>query len=209
MPTHQAFTIWSQLSQSPSIVEFFSGLFERVGVVITDTGEVLTATHTGDAVTFLSELEPAHVDYVVNITSQQVARLAREVPTGQLSPVEQHRVIRVLFTPATTALLANPVFTRPWFRWLSGAESVIHVILDPFEAEEGTAHTLEWNGQGWTVSSGLHGRANRTYHLNYADALAFQKRAFAVSRTPSVTNLFRFARWYRVWRKQYSVRVVV
>lgn len=208
MSQHQAFQIWSQLSQAPQIVEFFSGLFERVGVVITDTGEELTAEHTGNAVTFSPGLNRAQVDYVVNITSLQVARLATEVPSGQLSPLEQHRVIRALFTPATAAILANPVFGRPWLRRVSGAETVIHVILDPFEGEEGTTHTLEWNGQGWKVTPGLHGHANRTYHLNYNDAVAFQKRAFTLSHAPTLLNVIRFALWYRSWRKEYSIRKI-
>src|SRR4051794_10936512 len=91
---------WRSLTQPPSVVAFLRGLFERVGIRVTDTGEQFAGRHFGDRIDFEPILEPGQVDYIVEIRSSQVDRLAAHVRAGELDEAEQYRIVGTLFTPA-------------------------------------------------------------------------------------------------------------
>src|SRR5436309_1935447 len=120
---------WQSLTRHPQIVQFFRGLFERAGVRVSDTGEQFTCHHKGDHIELSPGLDPAGVDYVVEVTSPQVDRLTTYSGDRELDVHERYRILGALFTPATAAMLRAPVLANPWLRWLQGAEDIIHVHL--------------------------------------------------------------------------------
>jgi hypothetical protein len=198
---------WRSLTQPPSVVAFFRGLFERVGIRVTDTGEQFAARHLGDRIELEPTLEAGRVDYVVEIESPQVDRLAAHVRSGELDEAEQYRIVSALFTPATAAMLKNPVLSHPWLRWMAGVEDLIHVHLHPAPAgEPGARHTLVYANRQWLVLPGLHGSPRRVYRLSVAESLAYHRRAFATLKANSWAEWVRFAFWYRRWRKGVSTR---
>lgn len=198
---------WRSLTQPTEVVDFFRGLFERVGVRVTDTNEQFTARHADTKVELDPALDPAAVNYVVDIQSEQVDRLAESVRGGALDEAQQYRIVSALFTPATAAMLKHPVFTNPCLRVMAGVEKVLHVRLLPTPATAPEAqHTLTYvNGQ-WQVQPGLHGTPQRTFKLTLADALAYHKRAFATLKANNLIEWIKFSTWYRKWRKGVSVK---
>ncbi len=192
---------WQAVAQTPEIVAFFKDLFVRIGIVVTDTGERFTVHHLGDHIEFDPGIaEP--VDYSVGITTLQVERLAGDARTGAIPPEEQYRVMKVVFTPATAALLAQPRLSSGLVRCFLGAERVIHVTLrSPLPTEEDVSHTLLYVRGGWVVVPGLYGRPQRIYHLALEDAIAFQKKSVAAVMSG---KWLRYSRWYRAWRKTVS-----
>lgn len=202
-----SFEKWRTLTQPPAVVEFFRGLFERVGVRVTDTGEQFAARHEGDRIELEPTLSPERVDYVVDIRSAQVDRLAEHARTGLLDEAEQYRIVSTLFTPATAAKLRNPVLAHPVIRRLAGAEDVIHVQLQsPVASEPDVQHTLIYAGRQWLVFPGLHGRPGRVFRLNLAEAVDYHHRVFAALKQNRWSEWVKFARWYRAWRKRVSTR---
>ena len=56
--------VWRSITQTPDLVEYFRGLFDRISFTVAETGEAFTATHHGDALTF-SEGVDAAADFTV------------------------------------------------------------------------------------------------------------------------------------------------
>src|SRR5262245_16691867 len=201
-------TSWQAAAQAPRLVQFFRGVFDQLGVRVADSGEQFTCRHLGDRIELEPALDPARVDYTVEVETAQVRRLAEHASRGDLGPDEQYRVVAALFTPATAAALRHPVLSHPLLRRLAGSEELIHVRLTPPPAEEPeAAHTLVYANRRWLVLPGLHGKAARVFRLSPEEALGFQRRALTVLKTNSWGEWFRFARWYRKWRKGVSSRV--
>jgi hypothetical protein len=197
---------WRNLTQPPEVIEFFKGLFERVGIRVIDTAEEFSARHLGDRIEFEPTLDPGQVDYVVEIESSQIDRLAEHVQTGKLDETEQYRIVSALFTPATAAMLKSPVLSHPLLRWLAGVEDVIHVHLREAPAgEKEFQHTLIYANRQWLVLPGLQGQPRRVYKLNLQEALAYHRRAFEAMKINTWSAWMGFARWYREWRKGVSL----
>jgi hypothetical protein len=196
---------WQAITQNPEIVGFFTGLFERVGIRVTDPNEEFTCVHLGDRVTFEPGIDRSSVDYAVQIESFQVDRLVENARSGRLDEAEQYRIVSTLFTPATAATLKNPVLSHPLLRRLSGAEDLIHIHLrSPVQGEADVSHTLVYAARQWLVLPGLHGRPRRVYRLALADAIEYQRQVFGAMKENRWSCWFAFSRWYRKWRTGVS-----
>lgn len=196
---------WQALTQPPGVVEFFRGLFDRVGVKIIETGEAFTGLHKGDKIEFASGIDDPDVDFTVAITLEQVDRLTRHVVSGELGTAEEFRIVRTLFTPATQATLQNPMMSNGLLRRMNGVEDLIHVHLrSPVEEEEDVNHTLIHAAGQWVVIPGLHGKPRRVFDLTMADALEYHRRTLDAIHKDSFMNWLSFASWYKKWRKNVS-----
>ena len=107
---------------NPTILGFFGGLFEVVGIRVVDTGEEFTCRLRGDAAEFVEGIDESGVDFVVDIRAFQVERLASHIRTGELDEVEQFRVLTNVFGPVANSGFNNPavgifmtVRSFPWF----------------------------------------------------------------------------------------------
>jgi len=198
---------WQALTRHPQIVRFFHGLFDRAGVRVSDTGEQFTCVHKDDHVELLPGLDPASVDYVVDVDSSQVDRLTSYAGDRDLDVNEQYRIVSALFTPATAAMLRAPVLANPWLRWLQGAEDLIHVhLVPPTPEEKEVTHTLLYANRQWVVLPGLHGKPGRTYRMTISDSLMYHRKAFEALKANRFGTWFGFASWYKRWRVGVSTR---
>lgn len=199
---------WQALTQPPGVVEFFQGLFDRVGVKIIETGEAFTGQHKGDKIDFASGINEPEVDFTVAITTEQVDRLSRRVDSGELGTAEEFRILRTLFTPATQATLRNPMMSNGLLRRINGVEDLIHVHLhSPVDEEADVSHTLIHAAGQWVVIPGLHGEPRRVFDLTMADALEYHRRTIDAIHKDTFMNWLSFASWYKKWRKGVSKRV--
>ncbi len=156
-----------------------------------DTGEAFTCVHCGDRIDFEDRIVHGRADYTVEVESAGLERLGQQVQTGAFDETEKFRVVRVLFTPATAAMLTEPpVLSHLLVRRLAGVENLIHVRL---VAPTPGTHTLVYAARQWLVFPGLHGRARRTSTLSTEEALDYQRHVFAAVRTDGETERFRQA----------------
>jgi hypothetical protein len=200
-----ALQAWQGIVQTPEIVNYFRGVFQRAGVRVEDTGEEFTVTHTGAQMTLTPGIKTT-VDFVVPVKLDNVRNLVGHTRDGQIDPAESWRIVQVLFTPMTEATLRKPVFTHRWLLWLADVEARIHVhLLHPNQGDAAT-HTLIWEGERWRVLAGLHGAARRTYHITPELALEYQRHVFQAIEQNSWWGWCQFAFWYRQWRGQVSVK---
>ncbi len=193
----------SAITQTPQLVEYFHGIFHTMGIIVAETGETLTATHSGTAITFSPGMEP-NVDYRVRLRQENVTRLIAHAQGGRIDAQESWRIVSVLFTPLTESMLQKPIFSSNWLRWLAGVEAVTHVYLLNPSGDEPATHTLIFAGSQWLVLPGLHGRPQRTYQITPNQALEFQRRVFRAVKAKSWTGWWQFATWYRHWRRLVS-----
>lgn len=199
-----ALAVWQGITQTPEIVEYFRGLFDKAAITVAETGEAFTVTHLGDRLTLTSGIDPS-ADFTVPLRLENIERLAVSTKDGRISPGESWRIAAALFTPLTETTLRNPVMTSRWVRWLAGVEDLIHVHLVNPDGDEVTSHTLEFTSGQWRVRGGVHGAARRTYRLTPEQSLDYQRRVFAAMQANSLGGWWRFARWYREWREAVSV----
>ena len=200
---------WATALQPKPVVDFFSGLFHRVGIRVTDTGEAFTAVHVGERVLFSDELDDAKVDFTVEVDSAQVERMLAYLEQGELDERARFRIMAVIATPATRAMLARPVIRSERLRellyWLGNAEPRMHVVLVPPPGEAEVRHTIERVGAVTTVTAGLHGTVERVYRLTVDDAVEFQRRMIAARHADAFWDWIAFARWYGEMQERVAV----
>ncbi len=195
--------------QSPAVVGFFDGLFERAGVRVTDTGEAFTGRHAGDRIEFENGLDESAVDFTVEIDSAQVDRMVEDAKPGELDEGAQFRITAELSTPATQAALRRPVIKNRLLRnllfKLGRAESLIHVTLAAPPGETDVSHTVAYVDGQWLVIPGLHGTVPHGYRLTVANAVTYQRKMLAARKRNSLSTWIAFARWYGRFRKRVVV----
>jgi len=202
---------WAEATQSPEIVGFFSGLFDRAGIRVTDTGEAFTVIHESDRIVLSDELDPETVDFVIPLDSRQVDLLVDAMEDGELGELARFRIMAAIGTPATSALLERPVIRSQWLReilyWIGDAEPVMQVVIVAPPGEQDAAHTIERTDDGFVVTRGLHGDASQIYRLTTDDALLYQRRMMTVRKENSLRGWVSFARWYGDFTERVAVPV--
>lgn len=173
---------------------------------VVDTGEEFTCIHLGDRVEFEPTLDQSRTDFTIEIQKFQADRFADAASAGELTPVEQFRAVRALFTPATVATLKNnPILSHGILRRVARIEDLIHVRLkSPSPEEEDATHTLINVSHQWLVIPGLHGAARRRTELSIPDAVLYQRQVFRALKRNSWLDWIRFGLWYLRWRPTVS-----
>lgn len=200
---------WQSVAQTPALLEFFEGLFDKIGVRVADTGEEFSCTQRMGRI----EIEPgvtSDVDFVVDITSEQVARLGAEAETGRLSDIEKYRVLRTMLgTPLefSASLMNNRLLTNPLMRRLLRVVDTAHIFfMSPSSEEPDETFTLALRDERWEIEAGLQGTAQRTIRLDIDSTLEFHRRTLAFRRKSNPVEALRYAAWYVPWRRRVSTR---
>jgi hypothetical protein len=206
------------IQQSPAARDFFSVLFESVGIRISDTGEEFSCYHRGIRVDFEEPLDESKVDYVLELTTKQVDGLVELVYVGDIDQVRRYSILKTLFAPAIEASInpfpclkgvstSTPLISNTLFRRLLRMENLIHVyIVSPVRGEPEVGHTLIFENKEWQVSPGLHGTPGRIFRLTIDDALMFHSHAYRALKTNTKIAWLKFGSWYLRWRRVVSER---
>ena len=210
-----------KLIQQPlAAQDFFSVLFERVGIRISDTEEEFSCYHRGTHIDFEQLLDESNVDYVLELTTKQVDGLVELVSVGNIDEARRFSILKTLFVPAieasmnpfpclkgvttSTSLISNTLLRR-----LLRMENLIHVyIVSPVRGEPEVGNTLVFENKEWQVSPGLHGTPGRTFRLTIDDALAFHSQAYRALKTNTKIGWLKFGSWYLRWRRVVSERSI-
>ena len=200
-----ALDVWRMIPQTPEVVAFFTGIFDVIGVSISETGEELTVAIEDDAIRIDPGL-PEKPDFVVPIGWENVENMVAHAEDGEIDPREAWRIVSVLFTSLTQATLRNPVMSNTLMRRIAMVEDIAHVFLVAPDGKEANCHTLVYVKGQWLVISGLHGNPRRTCRMSADDCIDYQRRVFSAIKKNSLLEWLRFSSWYRKWRKGVSVR---
>jgi hypothetical protein len=199
---------WSTIVQTPALVEYFSDVFSKAGVVVeatnqSESNEEFTVVNDGRGFAFHAGVDN-DVEFVVPLKEENVENLLKFAADGKFDPHESWRIVQILFTPLTRAALQSPAVRRNWLRVMAGVEPIIHVHLVDPNGGEAVRHTLAYAGDQWLVIPGLHGNAGRTYWLAPEQALAFQRQLYKSLKDDTLGGWWQFSNWYREWRKTVS-----
>ena len=201
---------WQAVAQTPELLEFFEGLFGRIGVRVVDTGEEFVCEQKQGSI----ELTPGltdNVDFVVEITTEKVERLGDEAATGRLSELEKYRVLRTMLgTPLdfSASLMNNRLLCNAAARRLLRVVDTAHIFFrSPSPEEPDEEYTLAFRNGKWTIGPGLHGTPERKIELDVDSTLEFHRRTLALKRNPGIVQSLRYTAWYVPWRRRVSARV--
>ena len=200
-----ALDVWRMIPQTPEVVTFFTGIFDVIGVSISETAEELTVAIEREAIRIDPGL-PENPDFVVPIAWENVENMVAHAEDGEIDPREAWRIVSVLFTSLTQATLRNPVMSNNLMRRIAMVEDIAHVFLVAPDGKEANCHTLVYVKGQWLVISGLHGNPKRTFRMSAEDCIDYQRKVFSAIKKNSLFEWFRFSSWYRKWRKGVSVR---
>ena len=208
------------VEQSPEAREFFSLLFERIGIRVMGTGEELSCYHRGTHIDFEEQLDESNVDYVLELTTEQVDALVELVSVGDIDQVRRYSILKALFAPAIEASInpfpclkgvstSTPLISNTLFRRLLRMENLIHVyVITPIPGEPDVGNTLVFENKEWQVSPGLHGTPGRIFRLTIDDALRFHSHAYRALKTNTKIGWLKFGSWYLRWRRVVSERSI-
>ncbi len=201
---------WQAIAQDPRLLAFLDGLFDRAGVRVTDTGEEFTCSQAPGRVTFEDGLNEASVDFVVEIDSMQVDRVASEAASGAFSEIEKYRILRALIgTPLaySASLMNNRALGSPLVRRMLRVVDVAHIhAQSPTPEEPDETFTLSLKEGGWNLERGLHGTPGRVLTLDLNNALEFHRRTLAFKKSSGPLAALRYLLWYVPWRWRVSRR---
>ena len=198
---------WESILQTPELVNYFNGIFNHLGVVIDETGESFTIHHTGDAFVFEEGIVKEKVDFVVPLQIANIENMVRYSQDGKISENESWRILDVLFTPMTRVTLETPVLSVNWRRKLAGVEDLTHVYLLNPSGKNASSHTLIYVKGQWLVLKGLHGSPRRIYRMTPSQSIEYQREIFAAMQKDTLWGWWKFAKFYKKWRKTCSINI--
>jgi hypothetical protein len=194
------------LAQQPAAVRWFKGLFNRVHVRMTDTGEQFTIVHHGDRVKVTEGFQGAG-DFVVPLESQNVRNLSGFFDDEQVDAYEQYRIVKFMLRPCLEAALGLPILQNEAVRTVLRLDTCWQeAILDP-DGNEDEQLTVSCEKNQWTVTPGYHGKPQRRLVMKPEQVLDYQRRVFEADEKKSLGAWLDLARWYVKWRDQVSVPV--
>lgn len=175
-----------------------------MGITVEGMDDKFTVHHQGDKITFTKGIDD-DIDFLVPLEKQNILNMISHSKDGSISPEESWRILSVLFTPLTYETLKVPTLAVNWRRKLAGVEDLIHVYLLNPAGGEANKHTLIYVKNQWLVIEGLYGNPRRTYRMTPGQSLEYQRRTFTAIKKDSFWEWWRFATWYKEWRKTCSV----
>ena len=199
-----AMAAWNNIMQTPEIVEYFHGVFDKLGITVEGMDDKFTVHHQGDKITFSKGIDD-DIDFLVPLKKQNILNMISHSKDGSISPEESWRILSVLFTPLTYETLKVPTLAVNWRRKLAGVEDLIHIYLLTPAGGKANKHILIYVKNQWLVIEGLYGNPRRTYRMTPGQSLEYQRCTFTAIKKDSFWEWWRFATWYKEWRKTCSV----
>jgi hypothetical protein len=198
---------WESILQTPELINYFKGIFNHLGIIIDETGESFTIHHTGDSFIFEEGIPKDKVDFIVPLQIENIENMVRHSEDGKISENESWRILDVLFTPMTRVTLEAPVLSVNWRRKLAGVEDLTHVYLLNPSGKEASSHTLIYVKGQWLVLKGLHGSPRRIYRMTPSQSIEYQRAIFSAMQKDTLWGWWKFAKFYKKWRKTCSVNI--
>lgn len=199
-------TCLRDLADRPSARKWFNGLFHRVHLRLTDTGETFTVSQKDGAATVQEGLH-GEANFVIPLESQNLKNLASFFEDDAITPEEEYRIVKFLLKPCLQAGLALPILQNSAFRRVVKVDTHWQeALLDP-EGREDEQLTVVWVNNQWLILPGYHGRPQRRLVMRPEQVLEYQRRVFAAAERNSLPCWLEVGKWYKGWRDEVSVAV--
>jgi hypothetical protein len=196
-----------RLAQQPAAREWFKGLFNRIHMEMTDTGEQFTITRDGDRAEVQPGFHGGQPNFVIPLESQNLRNLEGFFSDEKIDDYERYRIVKFMLKPCLKAGLALPVLQNAAFRRVVRVDTHWQeAILDPQGNEDEQLTVIYVNNQ-WLVIPGYHGRPQRRLVMKPDQVLDYQRRVFETDEKNNIGAWLDLGRWYVKWREQVSVPV--
>ena len=199
------------LELSTSVRDFFSGLFQSVGIEIIDTEEEFTIRQEDGNFIYSNGILREEVDFTVEIYTFQVDRLASFIQAGELSEVEKFRVLKAFYQPVMMAGFAQPeakkFMTSRFFSWFINRKRITHVTLvsPDHEQEPSVSYSLLFFNKQWLLVPGLYGVPERVFHMNVDQSLDMNRHMVKAMEANRFLEWVKLAGWYKKCRNNVEV----
>ena len=198
---------WENILQTPELLEYFRDIFNSLGISIEETSESFTVHYTDGGFLFEPGVKEEEVDFIVPLGLENIENMVKYAEDGIISADESWRILDVLFTPLTKAVLENPIMSMDWLWKLAGVEDLTHVYLINPSGGDASTHTLVHLKSQWLVLKGLYGTPERIYRMTPEQSLEYQREVFSAMQKNSPLQWKKFASFYKEWRESCSVKV--
>ncbi len=195
------------VTEKPSAVAWFKGLFTQAHIELTDTGERFTVIHHGDRGEVVVGFQAQKPNFVVPLESENIRRLSAAFADNVIDQQEQYRIVKFMLKPCLKAALALPILNH------ASMQKIVRVdthwqeaLLDP-QGNEDEQVTIIYINRQWLVIPGYYGKPQRRLRLTPAQLLDFQRRVFEADQANKLSGWLRVARWYVKWREEITVPV--
>lgn len=196
-----------QLKESKAAVEWFKGLFSRVHLEITDTGEKFTILHHGDRVEVLPGFQAQKPNFVIPLESENINRLTTAFSKTGIGAQEEYRIVKFMLKPCLRAALEMPILNNPALLKIVKVDTHWQeALLDP-QGNMDEQVTILYVNKQWLVIPGFYGIPKRRLVLTSSQLLDFQRRVLAADASGKISEWTKLARWYVSWREEITVRL--
>jgi hypothetical protein len=192
---------------SPAAIKWFRGVFDRIHIEMTDTGERFTVLHHGDAMELQEGFGAEQPNFVAPLLAENIKNLQRFFEDNQISPFEEYRIVKFMLVPCLRAILQMPILNNRAFRSALRVETHWQEALLDHEGNEDEQLTVVQVNDQWLIVPGYHGKPQRRMVISPAGMLEFQRRLLAADNAGGIAAWLDFARWYGKWRDTVSVQV--
>jgi len=142
---------FGSIIQTSEIAKFFDGLFDKLGIVVEETGERVLITHMVDNLKVTDGFEDAKVDFILPLKLENVSNMVGHSEDGKIEDKEATRIASIFLTPFTKETLMNDVLSANKKRKAAGIEDLIHVYLNYPDGKKAASHTLIYVSDQWIV----------------------------------------------------------
>jgi hypothetical protein len=191
----------AELTRKPAAVQWFRGLFRRVHLHVTDTGEQFTVVHHGDRVEVTPGLGSDSPNFIAPVTTENIRNLAGFFDDDGITPYEEYRIVKFMLQPCLKAALAMPILRNDALRRILNLDTHWQeCLLDP-EGNEDEQLTVIFVNNQWLVIPGYYGNPQRRLRLTPLQVLDYQRRLFETDEKGGLGAWLDLAKWYVKWRE--------
>lgn len=194
-----------KLITTSSAIAWFRGLFNRIHLQMTDSGERYTIVHTGESMELYDDFGPEEPNFVVPLRQENIDNLLGFFADNAIDAYEEYRIVKFMLVPCLKAALAMPILQNKAFLKIVRVDTHWQeALLDP-DGNEDEQLTVMYVNDQWLVVPGYHGASQRRMVMTPAQVLEFQRRVLHADEAGSLATWLELAAWYVKWRESVTV----
>jgi hypothetical protein len=196
-----------EVGTRPSAIAWFRGLFDRLHVEMTDTGEKFSIIHTGDAIEVIDGFQGDEPNFVIPLASENISNVVSYFSDDAIDPYEEYRIVKFMLRPCLKASLSMPILQNKAFLKVVRVETHWQEALLDNEGKLDEEMTVIHINDQWLIIPGFHGHPQRRIIMTPTQAIEFQRHLLAADNARSITSWIDFGIWYMKWRDSVTVNV--
>lgn len=86
---------WDKLLNMPGMTEYFSGIFNSLGIIVIETGEQFTVLNKSDHFEIVKGIDSGKVDYNVQLSLYNISTMEENGKDGIIDSIESFNIMSV------------------------------------------------------------------------------------------------------------------